>query len=117
MATASSIPASIVYGRQAANQCTTIRARSPLRLSFLGGGTDLPHYYEQHGGAVLSSTINRYAFAELRQRPDDIVRLRSLDSGQSTEYRLSDAHARGSAWRDPSLLASQSLPSVEPCWD
>ena len=92
MVTVNSTPASIVYGRHEANRCTVIRARSPLRISFLGGGTDLPHYFEQHGGAVLSSTINRYAFAELRQRTDDVVRLGSLDSGQSTEYRLAEAH-------------------------
>lgn len=91
MGTAKAIAtASMAYDRHVVNACTVIRARAPLRISFVGGGTDLPHYYEQHGGAVLSSTINRYAFAELRPREDDSVHLHSLDSGASTRYRLSD---------------------------
>ena len=45
-----------------------IRSKAPLRISFSGGGTDLPHWYEEHGGAVFSSTINRYAYATLYPR-------------------------------------------------
>lgn len=69
---------------------TIIRAKSPLRISFVGGGTDLPHYYEDHGGAVLSSTINRYAYVTLSPRTDDRVRIRSFDLGYSVKYRLSE---------------------------
>ena len=36
--------------------------RTPLRISFLGGGTDLPWWYEQHGGAFLSTSINLYIY-------------------------------------------------------
>ena len=42
-----------------------IIARAPLRISFAGGGTDLPAYYEQHGGAVLNATITRSVYAIL----------------------------------------------------
>jgi len=41
-----------------ASDRTTVRATAPLRISFVGGGTDFPHYYGRHGGAVLSATID-----------------------------------------------------------
>lgn len=82
--------ASVLYDRQLVNHSTVIRARAPLRISFVGGGTDLPHYFEEHGGAVLSSTINRYAFATLRPRNDDAIRIAALDSGQTAVYQLCD---------------------------
>ncbi len=62
-------------------QCDIIRAKSPLRISFTGGGTDLPSYYEVNPGAVLSSTINRFAYVTLYPREDRQVRIRSLDLG------------------------------------
>ncbi len=37
-----------------------IIARTPLRISFFGGGTDLPDFYRVYGGQVLSTTINKY---------------------------------------------------------
>ena len=39
-----------------------IVARAPLRMSFVGGGSDLPSYYRQQGGAVLSTSINKYVY-------------------------------------------------------
>ena len=36
-------------------------ARAPVRVSFLGGGTDFPDHFQRHGGAVLVTAINRYA--------------------------------------------------------
>lgn len=39
-----------------------IISRTPLRISFAGGGSDLPSYYTQHGGAVLSTTIDKYIY-------------------------------------------------------
>lgn len=53
--------------------------RSPVRISFGGGGTDLPAYYEQHGGAVLSATINKYFYTILGTRSDDSVQIISSD--------------------------------------
>jgi len=80
---------------QVAQACSgrIIRAKAPLRLSFAGGGTDLPHYYEEHGGAVLSSTINHYAYVTLFPRQDKDIRIRSLDLGQLVHYDLDRAPA------------------------
>jgi D-glycero-alpha-D-manno-heptose-7-phosphate kinase len=53
--------------------------RSPVRISFGGGGTDLPAYYEQFGGAVLSVAINKYFYTILRTRSDGRVQVISSD--------------------------------------
>jgi D-glycero-alpha-D-manno-heptose-7-phosphate kinase len=54
-------------------------ARAPLRISFAGGGTDVPPYPQTHGGAVLSVTIDRCATAELRPRRDGDYHVVSRD--------------------------------------
>jgi len=62
------------------------RARAPLRLSFCGGGTDVSPYPEEHGGMVLSATIDQYAFASLRPRRDSRLTLASLDYDMTATY-------------------------------
>ena len=62
------------------------RARAPLRLSFCGGGTDVSPFPEEHGGAVLSATINQYAYASLRPRRDSRLTLASLDYDVVAKY-------------------------------
>lgn len=57
-----------------------ILARAPVRVSFGGGGTDLPDYYEQYGGFVVSTAINYYAYTILTPtKADDEVRIISAD--------------------------------------
>jgi len=46
-----------------------IITRTPFRISFFGGGTDYPAYYEEHGGAVLNTTINKYCYITCRYLP------------------------------------------------
>lgn len=46
-----------------------IIARTPFRVSFLGGGTDYPAWYKEHGGAVLASTIDKYCYLACRHLP------------------------------------------------
>ena len=53
--------------------------RSPVRISFGGGGTDLPSYYEQYGGAVLNVAINKYFYTVVGKRFDGRVQVISSD--------------------------------------
>jgi len=43
--------------------------RTPFRISFFGGGTDYPAFYKEHGGSVLSTTINKYCYLTCRYLP------------------------------------------------
>ncbi|MDR1206332.1 MAG: kinase [Peptococcaceae bacterium] len=43
--------------------------RTPFRISFFGGGTDLPDWYRGNGGGVLSTTIDKYLYITLRKMP------------------------------------------------
>lgn len=46
-----------------------IVTRTPFRISFFGGGTDYPAWYRKEGGAVLSTTINKYCYLTVRYLP------------------------------------------------
>ncbi len=43
-----------------------IISRTPVRISFFGGGTDYPAYYQQHSGAVLGTTIDQYTYISVK---------------------------------------------------
>lgn len=46
-----------------------IITRTPFRISFFGGGTDIPAWYKENGGAVLSTTIDKYCYISCRRLP------------------------------------------------
>ncbi len=64
---------------------TYARARSPVRISFGGGGSDLTHFFADQGGAVINTTVSLYTHATLRVRSDDRVIVHSLDLGESLD--------------------------------
>ncbi|HUK22893.1 MAG TPA: hypothetical protein VLV45_15240 [Gemmatimonadales bacterium] len=67
-----------------------VRAKSPLRISFAGGGTDLPSYYNDRGGAVLVATIDKYSYVSLVPRTEPDVRISSLDFDIDVKFNLGD---------------------------
>lgn len=52
-----------------------IVTQTPLRVSFLGGGTDFRQYFLEEGGCALSSAIDRYIFVIIKERFDDRIRV------------------------------------------
>ncbi|MGO9083199.1 MAG: hypothetical protein ACLQDY_29935 [Streptosporangiaceae bacterium] len=50
-----------------------IITQTPLRIGLLGGGTDLPGYYREHGGRVLNCALDKYIYVIVKQRFDDDI--------------------------------------------
>jgi D-glycero-alpha-D-manno-heptose-7-phosphate kinase len=76
--------------------------RSPVRISFGGGGTDLPAYYEKYSGAVFSTSINKYFYTTLTRRNDDKIQVISSDLRTIETWNdLSRHHVQGSALEIP----------------
>ncbi|MBI4844369.1 MAG: GHMP kinase [Nitrospirae bacterium] len=60
-----------------------IRSRAPVRISFGGGGTDLPPYCDRYGGIVLNATINKYIYVTLIPRKERDIKIISADYKRS----------------------------------
>jgi D-glycero-alpha-D-manno-heptose-7-phosphate kinase len=52
-----------------------IISRTPLRMSFVGGGSDLPNFYRRHGGAVLSTAIDKYIYVSVNRHFNGGIRV------------------------------------------
>jgi D-glycero-alpha-D-manno-heptose-7-phosphate kinase len=52
-----------------------IITKTPFRISFAGGGTDIPSFYERHPGAVVSTAIDKYVYITVNKKFDDDIRL------------------------------------------
>ncbi len=52
-----------------------IVSKTPLRMSFVGGGSDLPAYYREEGGAVLSTSIDKYMYICVNRKFDGRIRV------------------------------------------
>ena len=70
-----------------------IITQTPLRISFLGGGTDFRDYYLQEEGCVLSSAIDKYVFVIIKERFDDKIRVgytktEMIDSLNEVQHEL-----------------------------
>ena len=70
-----------------------IITQTPLRISFLGGGTDFGEYYRENEGFVVSSAIDKYIFVIVKERFDDLIyvnysRKEIVDSVDKLEHEL-----------------------------
>ena len=70
-----------------------IITQTPLRISFLGGGTDFKDYYTREEGCVLSSAIDKYVFIIIKERFDDRIRVgytrtEMVDSPDEVQHEL-----------------------------
>src|SRR3989338_7720350 len=63
-----------------------VRSRAPARISFGGGGTDVPPFDGEYGGLVLSTTVNKYVYGTLQTRTDKQLKFRSADYKRSLEF-------------------------------
>jgi len=52
-----------------------IISQTPFRISFAGGGSDLPAYYREHGGAVVSTAIDKYVYVTVSRKFDHTLRV------------------------------------------
>lgn len=47
-----------------------IISKTPVRMSFFGGGTDFPDFFREYGGAVISTTFDKYCHVNVKEIPD-----------------------------------------------
>lgn len=50
-----------------------IITRTPMRISFFGGGTDFKEFYQEYGGAVLSTSFDKYCYVTVRHLPRFLI--------------------------------------------
>ncbi len=67
-----------------------IRSKAPFRVSFGGGGTDMAPYCTEHGGCVISTTIDRHVYITLEPRSDKKIVVFSLNQNKEFEFNLGD---------------------------
>jgi D-glycero-alpha-D-manno-heptose-7-phosphate kinase len=72
----------------------TVFAKAPLRLGLAGGGTDLSPYWNNHGGVVLSGTIDQYAYCKVEPWDDWCFKSVDLDIEDTHEF-LDDQYVGG----------------------
>ena len=62
-----------------------IITRTPSRISFFGGGSDLPHFSHKYGGCAVSMAIDRYTYVGLRKRLDSLITIDTPFGRESCE--------------------------------
>ncbi len=81
-----------------------IISRTPLRVSFFGGGSDLPCYYRRHGGAVLSTAVDKSVYVTISKKFDDAVRV---------SYSRTEEVARAADVQHPLVREAMALVGID----
>lgn len=68
-----------------------IISKTPLRMSFVGGGSDLPNFYREEMGAVLSTSIDKYMYVCVNRKFDRSIRI-SYSRTEHVQYRQQLIH-------------------------
>ena len=68
-----------------------ILSKTPLRMSFVGGGSDMPSFYEEELGAVLSTTIDKYIYIAVNAKFDGRIRV-SYSQTEDVDHRAEVQH-------------------------
>ena len=68
----------------------SVTAIAPTRISFAGGGSDLDYWFEKNDGCVVNLAIKKYARVYIKRNFSDHVCIRSLNTGESLEVKISD---------------------------
>lgn len=95
-----------------------IIVQTPLRVSFLGGGTDFPSFYCSEGGCVLSSTIDKFIFITVKRRFDNKLRLgytqaEMVDSVDEIHHELiREALRKTGIWEGIEITTMGDIPSA-----
>src|SRR4051794_34132779 len=81
--------------------------RTPLRISFFGGGTDYPVWYREHGGAVLATTIDKSCYITVRRLPP------FFEYHSRVSYSRVENVAHNSAIEHPSVRACLQFMNIQ----
>src|ERR1700744_1963972 len=80
---------------------------TPLRISFFGGGTDYPVWYQKYGGSVLSTTIDKRCYITCRRLPP------FFEYHSRISYSAVENVSRNDAIQHPSVRACLQLLGIE----
>lgn len=62
-----------------------IISKTPLRISFVGGGTDIAYFYRRYGGEVISTTINKYITVRVTPHTEKQIAVKTVGSGREQQ--------------------------------
>jgi D-glycero-alpha-D-manno-heptose-7-phosphate kinase len=81
-----------------------IISQTPFRVSFAGGGSDLPAYFRKHGGAVVSTAIDKFVYVTVSKKFDESLRV---------SYSRTEEVERASDLKHPIVRESMNLLGIE----